>query len=37
MKLGTDFWIILKILSFIIDSFRRWAEQNNEDTPDGQP
>ncbi|KKN16541.1 hypothetical protein LCGC14_0974920 [marine sediment metagenome] len=37
MKLGRDFWIILKILAFIIDAFKRWAEEENEDTPKGQP
>ena len=33
---GKDFWIILKILKFIINAFSEWGKTENEDTPDGK-
>jgi len=35
MKLGTDFWFILKILRIIIDVLSKLGQTENEDTPDG--
>jgi len=36
MKFGKDFWIILKILQFVINAFTEWSKTENEDTPDGK-
>ena len=36
MKLGTDFWLVLKLIQFILDFFKAWSKENNEDTPKGE-
>ncbi|KKM96563.1 hypothetical protein LCGC14_1176830 [marine sediment metagenome] len=36
MRFGKDFWIILKILRFIIDAFSQWGKDENEDTERGK-
>ena len=37
MRFGKDFWIILKILQFVINAITMWGKEENEDTPNGQP
>ncbi len=36
MKLGADFWLILKVVEFVIRMLKAWSEEENEDTPKGQ-
>lgn len=36
MKLGTDFWKILRLVEFIINFLKAWSKENNEDTPKGE-
>jgi len=35
MKLGSDFWFILKILRIIVEVLSQLGKTDNEDTPDG--
>jgi len=36
MHLGTDFWLIIKLIEFIIKVLKAWSEENNEDTEKGK-
>jgi len=36
MHLGKDFWLILKIIEFIIRCLKEWSKENNHDTPPGE-
>jgi len=36
MHLGQDFWLIIKIVEFIIRVLREWSKENNDDTPQGE-
>ncbi len=36
MHLGKDFWLIIKIIEFIIRVLKDWSKENNEDTPNGE-
>ncbi len=36
MRLGSDFWFILKIFRIIVEILSALAKEENEDTPKGQ-
>jgi len=36
MKLGKDFWKVLKFIDFILKFLTAWSKHENEDTPDGE-
>lgn len=36
MKLGKDFWFIIKLLEIIVRVLTELGKNGNEDTPDGE-